>query len=139
MTVRSPGATRPWQHVLEPLSGYLRLAEALAEDGARFAQGWNFGPDDTDARSVGWILERIQGLCPELDWHVTGAPGVHEANYLKLDSSLARTQLGWQPRWPLERALEKSVEWHRAWRAGENVQTVCIAQIAEYEAALSHG
>lgn len=133
VTVRYPGATRPWQHVLEPISGYIALAERLATEGRPFARPWNFGPDDKDARPVGWILDEVRRLAPELEWRVEGEPQVHEANFLKLDSSDARARLGWRPRWTLANALVKTVDWHRAWRDGEDMRAVCLAQIADYE------
>jgi CDP-glucose 4,6-dehydratase len=139
LTVRRPDAVRPWQHVLEPLSGYLAIAERLVTDGRAFANAWNFGPDDTDARPVRWILDRLQKLVPELGWRVEDQPGLREADSLRLDSARARTLLGWRPRWPLTTALQKSVDWHRAWRAGLDVQAVCLEQIAEYEAAGANG
>lgn len=134
LTIRSPGAIRPWQHVLEPLSGYLALAEALAESGAQAAEAWNFGPVDDDARPVGWILERLSARVPELRWQCDALPQPHEANYLKLDSSKARACLGWAPRWRLDKALEMTVDWHRAWRHGSDMRAVSLAQIAEYAA-----
>jgi len=133
LTIRHPGAIRPWQHVLEPLSGYLALAEHLATHGAAFGEGWNFGPADSDARSVGWILDTVAAMCPDLRWRVDGAPGVHEAHFLKLDSSKARARLDWSPRWALATALEKSVDWHRAWRSGQSASDISLAQIADYE------
>ena len=139
LIVRHPDAIRPWQHVLEPLSGYLAIAERLATAGQDFARAWNFGPDEADARPVRWIVDHIQKLCPELDWKIDAEPGVHEASFLKLDSSRARTELGWRPRWPLPVALEKSVAWHRAWRAGQDAQAICREQIDEYAAAEAHG
>lgn len=135
LNVRHPAAIRPWQHVLEPLSGYLMLAERLYTDGAPFASGWNFGPRDGDARPVGWILENISKLCPELRWQVDDAPTVHEANFLKLDSSKARALLGWRARWPLRTALEKTAEWYNRWHGGEDVADATLAQIAAYESA----
>lgn len=134
LKVRSPGAIRPWQHVLEPLSGYLVLAERLATDGAPFADGWNFGPADGDARPVDWVLDRLTRLAPGLRWERDGQPGVHEANFLKLDSSRARALLGWVPRWTLARALERTVAWHQAWRAGEDMAATTTAQIRAYMA-----
>ena len=136
LTIRRPDSTRPWQHVLDPVSGYLELAERLAREGAPLAKAWNFGPDDSDARPVRWIVEHLRTLCPELDWRLDEDPGVHEAGFLKLDSRRARAELGWQPRWPLSLALDRTLEWHRAWRAREDVHAVCLRQIAEYEAAL---
>ena len=135
LVIRRPDSTRPWQHVLEPLSGYLMLAERLVADGQRFATAWNFGPDDADARPVRWIVEHLRTLCPDLDWRLDEQPDVHEAGFLKLDSRRARTELGWRPRWGLPVALEKSVEWHSAWRSGENVHAACLRQIADYESA----
>jgi len=132
LQVRHPGAIRPWQHVLEPLAGYLLLAEKLAIEGAAFAQGWNFGPADTDARPVGWILEQIAALAPAFAWGADNSPTVHEAGFLKLDSSKARTRLGWAPRLRLATALEMTVAWHQAWRAGEDMATVSGLQIARY-------
>jgi CDP-glucose 4,6-dehydratase len=134
MIVRSPRAVRPWQHALEPLSGYILLAEKLAREGKDFARAWNFGPDEQSARSVGWILDHIQRRDKGLSWTVEDSPSLHEANFLKLDSSMARAELGWRPRWSLKHALDKSIEWHLAWRAGADVQATCLAQIAEYEA-----
>lgn len=134
LPVRFPGATRPWQHVLEPLSGYLRLARGLVEEGSRFARGWNFGPSDDDARPVSWILDRLVGQFPQARWHHTGAQ-LHEAGYLKLDSSQARQELGWRPRWDLATALGLTIDWHQSWRAGADMQALCMAQIAAHEAA----
>jgi len=134
MKVRHPQAIRPWQHVLEPLSGYIALAERLAKEGAEFAHGWNFGPNDSDARPVGWNLEHIGSRCPEFAWEIDGQPQVHEASFLKLDSSRARNQLGWRPRWTLGTALDKTIEWHRAWRDGADMHQICLRQIDEYEA-----
>jgi CDP-glucose 4,6-dehydratase len=139
LIVRHPDAIRPWQHVLEPLSGYLAIAQRLATAGKGFARAWNFGPDEADARSVRWIVDHIQQLCPELDWRIDAEPGVHEASFLKLDSSRAQAELGWRPRWPLPVALEKSVAWHRAWRSGQDAQAICREQIDEYAAAEAHG
>ena len=132
LTIRSPGAIRPWQHVLEPLSGYLSLAEALVTSGAQAAEAWNFGPVDDDARPVGWILDHLAASVPELRWQCDSASQPHEANYLKLDSSKARAHLGWAPRWRLDKALDMTVAWHRAWRQGGNMRALSLAQIAEY-------
>ena len=134
LNVRSPHSTRPWQHVLEPLSGYLRLAECLFTAGQTFAEGWNFGPSDEDARSVRWIVERLAEMQPDVKWHYSEAPQPHEAHYLKLDSSKAKGRLGWRARWPLQTALQKTLEWHQAWRNGEDMQVVTLAQIAQYQA-----
>ncbi|MBV9508851.1 MAG: CDP-glucose 4,6-dehydratase [Caulobacteraceae bacterium] len=139
LRVRHPDAVRPWQHVLEPLSGYLALAERLATDGKAFAKAWNFGPADADARPVRWLLDRLQTLFPELEWRMEDQPGVPEANTLRLDSARARAELGWRPRWPLAAALRKTADWHRAWQSGVDMGPVSLEQIAEYEAAAGNG
>lgn len=138
LTIRSPDSTRPWQHVLEPLSGYLRLAEAL-HGSAEYAEAWNFGPVDEDAKPVKWILECLSKRVPELKWQCDTAAQPHEAHYLKLDSSKARVRLGWGPRWRLDQALEKTIEWHQSWRQGKDVQAVSLAQIAGYVGRASAG
>jgi CDP-glucose 4,6-dehydratase len=132
LLVRSPDAVRPWQHVLEPLSGYLLLAERLVTTGAAAAAAWNFGPEDRDARPVSWILERLRDSAPSLDWTTDGASPVHEAKVLKLDSSRAQSLLGWRPHWSLSAALKMTVEWHRRWRGGESARAVSLDQIAAY-------
>jgi CDP-glucose 4,6-dehydratase len=133
VVVRNPHATRPWQHVLEPLGGYLVLAERLCQDGQAAAEGFNFGPRDEDARPVQWIVERLaerwgEGAC----WQADGGRHPHEANYLKLDISKARYRLGWQPRWNLATALDRTVGWHRTWLSGDDVRALCLAQIDDY-------
>ena len=133
--IRNPQSTRPWQHVLEPLSGYLVLAQRLWDEGAAFAEGWNFGPCDEDARPVQWIVERlVQQWGGDARWHLDGGRHPHEAHYLKLDISKARARLGWQPRWRLAEALGHIVTWHRAWLAGEDVRALCLGQIDQYAA-----
>lgn len=134
LRLRSPGAVRPWQHVLEPLSGYLRLAEYLFTRGCAYAEAWNFGPTDEDARSVGWIVERLVKAYPDSTWEIEGKPQPHEAQFLKLDSSKARVRLDWVPHWRLETALDKTLEWHRALQQGKNMRDVSLNQIDEYEA-----
>lgn len=132
LTIRSPNSTRPWQHVLEPLSGYLALAERLYMDGARFAEAWNFGPPDEDARPVQWIIERMATLDTGVKWRLDSTQQLHEANYLKLDSSKASNRLSWGSQWRLQTALQKTLEWHIAWKSGEDMRTVSLFQIAEY-------
>lgn len=136
LKIRYPDAIRPWQHVLEPLSGYLCIAERLV-DNARFAQAWNFGPEDCDARSVEWIVNSLCRLLPGAAWLHETAPQPHEAGTLKLNSSKAKQQLGWQPRWRLDTALEKTVMWHQAWKCGEDMAVFSLTQIRDYEEALS--
>ena len=131
--IRNPHSTRPWQHVLEPLSGYLSLAERLWTDGSAFAEGWNFGPRDDDARPVQWIVERMASAWGErASWQVDPGDHPHEAHYLKLDISKARHRMGWQPRWALDTALAEIIRWHRAWRAGQPMRELCLAQIHQY-------
>jgi CDP-glucose 4,6-dehydratase len=127
--VRNPTAVRPWQHVLNPLSGYLVLAQALWESPAH-ACAWNFGPAEQDARPVGWIVERVAELWPEhLRWN--HHPGAHprEAPHLRLDSSKARLELGWQPPLDLDAGLAATVDWYRELRAGADMRTVTLRQI----------
>jgi len=137
LTIRSPQAIRPWQHVLEPLAGYLLLAEKLYAEGAEYAEGWNFGPDDNDAKPVGWIVETLCRQTPDARWQcntlLSSHSQPHEANTLKLDSSKAKSRLGWNPRWNLPTALDRTLEWHRAWRAGADMGEVSLRQIHAYE------
>ena len=135
LNIRSPEAVRPWQHVLEPLAGYLTLAECLHTRGADFAEPWNFGPDDADARSVRWLVDYLCSQVPEATWQCEASPQPHEANTLKLDSSKAKVQFGWHPRWNLQTALGKTLAWHQAWRQGASMAAISLQQIREYEAA----
>lgn len=134
VVIRNPHATRPWQHVLEPLSGYFMLAEKLynSEDKS-FADGWNFGPIEDDAKPVQWIVERMVNHWGNgASWQLDGGEHPHEANYLKLDISKVKKHLGWYPCWGLNTALEKIIHWHKAWLEGENIKRVCLQQIQEY-------
>jgi CDP-glucose 4,6-dehydratase len=135
--IRNPHAIRPWQHVLEPLSGYLLLAERLYTTGQNDAEGWNFGPRDEDARTVQWIVER---LCEDwgdgASWALQPGEHPHEASFLKLDISKARQRLQWTPRWSLETALKHITEWHQAWLSGQDMRAVCLDQINQYQADL---
>ena len=132
--IRNPGAIRPWQHVLEPLSGYLMLAQRLlAEDGEAAAEGWNFGPSPEDTRPVEWIVEKIvQEWGGDASWERDSAPGPHEAHYLSLDCHKANRELGWRPAWSIGRAIEKIIDWHRAYLAGEPMRAVTLRQVNEY-------
>jgi CDP-glucose 4,6-dehydratase len=130
--VRNPNAIRPWQHVINPLSGYLVLAQALWEDPAA-ADGWNFGPADEEAEPVGALVERLAELWPErVRWTVDEGPHPHEAHYLKLDSSRARARLGWRPLAPLEQGLAATAEWYRDYESGADMRAVTLAQLAEF-------
>ena len=133
LEIRNPAAIRPWQHVLEPLSGYLILAERLYCEGAVWADGWNFGPRDEDAKPVQWIVEQLcdhwgEDAC----WTLQPGDHPHEANYLKLDISKARNRLDWTPRWSINEALVRIVDWYRAWSDGADMRTVCLQQITDY-------
>jgi CDP-glucose 4,6-dehydratase len=129
LRIRNPNSIRPWQHVLNPLSGYLMLAEALWES-ADYADAWNFGPPEDDARPVGWIVDRLAAAWPErLDWTVDDGPHPHEARYLKLDSSRARARLGWRPRVGLAATLESIADWHLRLRDGQDMRAVTLDQI----------
>jgi CDP-glucose 4,6-dehydratase len=133
LAVRYPDATRPWQHVLDPLAGYLLLAEYLAAHGQRGAQAWNFGPAEDDARPVRWLLDRLAAEMPGTGWQRTGGEQPHEAASLKLDSSKARQLLGWRPRWRLAEALRRTVEWQRGWLDGDDSRALCLAQIRAHQ------
>lgn len=132
--IRNPHAIRPWQHVLEPIAGYLLLAERLFEEGQAFSEGWNFGPAESEAQPVQRLVE---ALCTEwgkgATWKLQPGAHPHEANYLKLDISKARQRLHWEPRWSLQISLTRIVEWHRAWMAGADMRAVCFEQISQYE------
>jgi CDP-glucose 4,6-dehydratase len=133
LMIRNPSATRPWQHVLEPLSGYLVLAQALFERGAEFGGAWNFGPQDSDARSVqdvvGLLIRQWDGPAA---WEQDGALQPHEAHFLKLDCSKAMQALNWTARWSLEKAISAIVEWHQAHSKGGDMLVMTRKQIDSY-------
>lgn len=132
--IRNPNAIRPWQHVLEPLCGYLTLARSLYESGAAFAEGWNFGPADDDAKPVEWI---VQQMCrfwgDEATYEIDDGDHPHEAHYLKLDCSKAGARLGWHPRWNLEKALSSIIDWVTVYRSAGDLRKCCLEQISSYE------
>jgi CDP-glucose 4,6-dehydratase len=131
--IRSPFAIRPWQHVLEPLTGYLTLAAHLYQQGARHAEGWNFGPEDADARNVEWITNALCEMWGDnAGYEVDTDPQPHEAHYLKLDCSKAKAELGWFPRWNITQTLESIVAWNKAFINGENIKDVTNKQIEAY-------
>lgn len=138
VVVRNPLAIRPWQHVLEPLSGYLLLAQKLYEAGPDYAEGWNFGPSEDDARPVQWIVERLTELWGDgASWALDKEDHPHEAHYLKLDSSKAKMRLGWQARWTLTQALENIVAWHKDHQHGEDMREISLRQIADFQRQVS--
>jgi len=130
--VRNPDATRPWQHVLEPLSGYLLLAQKLYYDHEEYSEGWNFGPDERDIKPVNWILDKMISLWPNAHWSLDDNQNPHEANFLKLNISKAYKQLNWKPIWKLDPTLERIINWHIAWKNKEDVQLLCLTEIKEY-------
>ncbi len=137
--IRHPHAIRPWQHVLEPLHGYLRLAEQLLTHHPKFATAYNFGPDEDDAQPVAWIADTMKTLWGgNASWILDQNPSVHEATYLRLDAGKAHADLGWAPHLRLETALEWLVDWYKAAQSsdGKAMQAFTVAQIAAYEKLL---
>ncbi|MEM7339177.1 MAG: CDP-glucose 4,6-dehydratase [Actinomycetota bacterium] len=136
VVIRRPEAVRPWQHVLEPLAGYLLLAERLAGGGAGFADGWNFGPSDDDTRPVDWIVDRMSRHWKgEVSWRIE-RDGPHEATLLRLDSSKARQQLGWRPQLRLDTAIDWIVEWYSRFYQGESARDLTVNQIHQFQELL---
>lgn len=134
VVIRNPQAIRPWQHVLEPLNGYLTLAEKLYEKGIDYSSGWNFGPNDDDAKTVEWIVRRMTNQWGSgASWKTDGGDHVHEAHFLKLDCSRAKSQLDWHPRWTIEQTIGKIIEWHREHLAGNDMHEFTISQIHAYQ------
>jgi CDP-glucose 4,6-dehydratase len=131
--LRNPNAVRPWQHVLDPLAGYLALAEQMWNQGKQFAEAWNFGPEERDVRPVSWVVERLAELWGKnVTWQAAEGGRYHEAHNLKLDCSKAKTRLGWRPRLPLETALEWTADWYRAHLEGQNMRRFTQVQIQRY-------
>ncbi len=139
LVVRAPTSVRPWQHVLEPLSGYLTLAERLHGEPERYSGAWNFGPSDEGARTVAWIMARLEQQVPAFRWTSDTGPRPHEAHLLALDSTLARTRLGWRARWDLDTALARTLDWHLAWRQGGDMASLSLAQIQAHAATPTGG
>ena len=132
--IRNPHAIRPWQHVLEPLRGYLTLAESLFEHGPSFAEGWNFGPNEEDAKPVGWIVEQMAAMWGnDAQWQIDTGEHPHEANYLKLDTSKARSRLDWHPALRLNGALKLIIDWIKQRQAGADIRKLTLAQIHAYQ------
>jgi CDP-glucose 4,6-dehydratase len=134
VVIRNPNAVRPWQHVLEPLRGYLTLAERLYQQGPAFAEGWNFGPNDEDAKPVSWIVEQMAGMWGgDPTWSVDAGPHPHEAHYLKLDISKARSRLDWHPALRLNEALQLTIDWTLRRQGGTDARKLTLDQIAAYQ------
>ncbi len=132
--IRYPDAVRSWQHVLEPLFGYLLLAQRLYQEGPTFTGGWNFGPDDEGVKPVGWLVEQITEMWGNnASWEIDQGNNPHEAHYLKLDCSKAKSKLDWHPRWNLKLALDKTIEWYKAYCNHEDMLNITINQIKSYE------
>jgi CDP-glucose 4,6-dehydratase len=130
--IRNPKATRPWQHVLEPLSGYLILAQKLYKDQEEYAEGWNFGPNEKDVKPVDWILNKMIDKWPNSSWELDKNSNPYEASFLKLDILKAKLKLGWEPIWGLNCTLRKIIDWHRAWLNKEDMQAACLLEIKAY-------
>ncbi len=135
--IRSPHAVRPWQHVVEPLHGYLLLAEKLYHEPTKYSDGWNFGPAESDSATVSELLERLSRCWgPGIRWRKDAGPHPHEAGFLRIDCNKARQELAWLPRWNLDRALAATAQWYRTFQAGGDLRSVTLAQIHSYEEAL---
>ncbi len=132
--IRNPNAIRPWQHVMEPLSGYLVLAQKLYEENSSYAESWNFGPSDQDAKPVQWIVDNLTHSWGEgASWVLDSGDHPHEAHYLKLDCSKAKARLNWVPKWHLDEALAKIVKWQKHYQQGSDMKEVTLKQIADYQ------
>lgn len=133
LVIRNPKSVRPWQHVLEPLFGYINLSEKLYYSGALFSEAWNFGPKEDDTRSVEWLVEfMVRNWHTSTTWRLDQECNPHEANHLKLDISKVRERLGWIPKWRLDQGLIKVIEWNQTLRDGGDLRSKCLEQINEY-------
>jgi CDP-glucose 4,6-dehydratase len=138
LLVRNPDAVRPWQHVLDPLCGYLSLAESLWQHPEEFSGAWNFGPEELQATSVADVLKRVRDVWgPEIQWRVDGRSHPHESQYLRLDCTKARTKLGWKPQWNLHSALEATVQWYQSYQSRRDMREVSANQIYSFQLAPS--
>ncbi len=135
LRLRFPNAIRPWQFVLEPISGYLQVAERLFEKGAEFAEPWNFAPSEEEAQPVGWVVERLhEAWGVPTSWLPQAGRHPHEAIYLKLDASKARARLGWKPRLPLTETMVWISEWYKQVHEGADARALTEHQVQRYEA-----
>jgi CDP-glucose 4,6-dehydratase len=133
LSIRLPNATRPWQHVLEPISGYLILAERLVSEKNKYAEAWNFGPDDNKNIPVSKIVENFSNKFKELKFKYDNSKQPYESELLKIDSTKSKSRLGWKNNWNLKITLNKTIEWYRSWKNNENMKNVSISQINSYE------
>lgn len=137
--IRNPQAIRPWQHVLEPLSGYLLLAQKLYEEGPFFSDAWNFGPNDEDAKPVEWIVSRLtQSWDKSFSWKKDDTTSPHEAHYLKLDNSKAKAKLNWHPRWNIEKAVHNTLSWYKNYYNKQDMTDFTLSQIHDYIQGLAN-
>jgi len=140
IVIRNPYAIRPWQHVLEPLNGYILLAQKLYEAGTDFGESWNFGPNDSDARPVEWVVMKMCQLWGNhTAYEIDKAPHPHEAHYLKLDCSKATARLHWSPKWNLDYTLVKVIEWVQAYEQQATMRDMSLRQIQEYITSANEG
>lgn len=130
--IRSPGAVRPWQHVLEPLAGYLKLAELMYNAPDMYSDAWNFGPDQIDAKPVSWIVDRVIQKLPAIQWHFDDGPHPKESTLLVLDNSKVKSELNWHPRWNIKSALRETIDWYMEWKNNNRMDQVCFQQIDRY-------
>lgn len=136
--IRNPNAIRPWQHVLEPLSGYMLLAQHLFEHGETFSGGWNFGPNETGSKTVSWIADEMVQQWGSGSWFVSEKPSPHEATFLKLDSTKAGDELNWSAVWSPKEALKATIRWHQSWLAGHDMAVETIKDIDRFVIDKSH-
>ena len=133
ISVRNPNSIRPWQHVLEPLAGYLILAQKLFESGGEFAEAWNFGPQDEDAKTVSWMVSKLVTCwSQDASWIPAAGDHPHEANFLKLDISKATARLNWRPQWNLDECVSRTVVWHKLWFEKTSARQLCLNEINEF-------
>ena len=132
ISIRSPLAIRPWQHVLEPVTGYLMLAQKLGQSETSYSEAWNFGPEEVDCWTVGKVASHIFEMAGKGSWDSPSDAQPHEAQLLKLDSSKAKTRLGWRPKWRVNKALQKTIDWHKMSVSNSNMHDFSVEQIREY-------
>jgi CDP-glucose 4,6-dehydratase len=134
LKIRNPGSIRPWQHALEPLAGYMKLAEKLYQGKRNFAESWNFGPAEEDSKPVGWILNEIKRVWREpVNWEIDESIQPHEARLLKLDSAKAKNELNWLPKLILKEAVELTAEWYRGFKDKQDLVELTTGQISSYQ------
>ena len=138
IVIRSPASIRPWQHVLEPVVGYLLLAQKLSEEKSKFDSAWNFGPEVNDCWSVGDVASKVCEFSGYPDWIAPSVKQPHEASFLKLDSSKAKSRLGWRPRWHVDTALKKTIEWHKDFKLERDMYESSVNQILSYQENISY-